>query len=290
MIKFKSLFYVIISFLVVLPIFTYAETFINNNGVQITDEDYEKFSKAYDDNYIMNMTQEKYDKLQTLDFNNIDRVTKYYEMSYNRSLNLVTEREITEAEYDNFTPGGLSSSNGGDNPRLGNGTAHYETVAKELNLVLIGGSYYNNVSLTATWKLIPGTRSFDVIGFRGYGFSFRTGSQEGTQAYITSDDVYHTISYAWNGTNIKKFSDGFGISMNLVNNTIKAIQCMIECDISPTIDHPSIYGSYQHAVASVSLANSQNYTLGGGGLGNVFIYPYNISQKYDGMTGLSLTY
>ena len=157
-------------------------------------------------------------------------------------------------------------------------------------MVLIGGSYYNNIFLTATWKYVPATRSFDVIGFRGYGFSFRTGSQEGTQAYITTDDVYHMISYAWNGTNIKKFDDGFGISMNLVNANIVAIQCMIESDVHPTIDHPSIYGSYQHAITSVSLATSQNYTLGGAGLGNVFVYPYSIVQKYDGMSGVSLHY
>ena len=50
-------------------------------------------------------------------------------------------------------------------------------------------------------------------------------------------------------------------------------------------------GVYEHAINSgVTLAQSQNYTLGHAGLGGVFVYPYNISAKYDGMSGLQMDF
>ena len=102
--------------------------------------------------------------------------------------------------------------------------------------------------------------------------------------------TYTTIDYSWNGTNIKKFDNGFGISMNIVNSDITSLQLLLDCDVSPTITSPDITASYQHAQQDLSLANSQNYTLGGAGLGGVFVFPYSIAQKYDGMSGVTVSY
>ena len=273
----------------IFPVVTLADTITNYNGVEISTEEYENFLKIYDDNYIMHMTEEKYEKLLTLDFDDITSETKYIATTYNSSLGLVTERELTEAEYESFIDDGYVQHIGGDGINLSGGSSYYETTAKKLLIILIGGNNYNYVTMTATWKYIPTTRSFDVIGFRGYGLEFRDGSQEGEQIYILNGN-YTTISYSWNGTNIKRFDNGFGISMNIVNDDIDFLQLILECDVAPEIDHPTLAGSYQHAISSISLANSQNYTLGGSGLGGVFIYPYNISTKYDGMTGVGLYY
>lgn len=284
----KLVFYLLISILII-PTMTLAKPIINYNGIEISEEDYERFLLVYPHEYIMTMDQTKYEKLLNLDFDNIEVITKYIATTYNPSLNLTTERELSKAEYDNFVPSGLSSTNNGKPVRLNDGSTSYETTAKKISLLLIGGSQYNNVVLTATWKVLPNTRSFDVIGFRGFGFDFRNGSQSGDQIY-TLNGVYHDITYSWNGTNINKQSNGYGISMNIVNSNITALQLITECDIEPTIEHPAIYASYQHAVSNLTLAQSQNYTLGIAGLGYVFVYPYNISQKYDGMSGLSITY
>jgi hypothetical protein len=265
-----------------------AESIINNNGIEISEEDYNKFIQAFSHEYIMTMDEVKYEKLLSLDFEHIEKVTKYVATTYNPSLNLVTETELTESQYNNFIPNGYIANLGGDEIMLNGNSAFYETTAKMLNMVLIGGSVYNYISLTATWKYVPITRSFDVIGFRTYGFDVRNGSQTGDQIYVLNG-TYNDIQYAWNGTNIQKFNNGFGISMNIVNSDIDALQLIAECDVEPTMNHPDIHGSYQHAISNVTLAQSQNYTLGGG-LGGVFVYPYNISQKYDGMSGLTLTF
>jgi len=278
--KKKYIIFALLSFIFILPHIARAESITNNNGIVISEEEYNDFLQVYDHNYIMHMSETKYNKLKTLDFDNLTKETKYIETVFNPSLQLTTEREITKEEYDNFNP---------VMPLLDDAGVSTETNAKILDMTIIGGTTWNWVTTGVSWKYIPVARSYDVVGFYGVGFDFGEGTQSGEQIY-TLDGNYTTIDYAWNGTNIKKFSNGFGISMNIVNSDITTLQLLVECDVSPNMTSPSIYTSYQHAISDVTLAQSQNYTLGSTGLGGVFVFPYSISQKYDGMSGVHVDY
>ena len=274
----------------IFPIGVNAETIINNNGIEITEEEYNNFIKVHSHEYIMTMNEDQYEKLLSLDYDNVVTTKKYIATTYNPSLMLTTETELTELEYENFIvpEAGMENPN---NPNLNDSGATYETTVKKLIMAYTGGLNWDYVTLTASWKYLPSVRVFDVIGFRGDGFTFRNGSQEGSQMYIDANGDYQSIYYSWNGTNIKKFDDGFGISMNLVNPTIQALVLDAECDVRADVTHPVIFGAYEHAVnSSVTLANSQNYTMGGSGLGSVFVYPYSISSKYDGMSGVRIDF
>lgn len=278
--KITFMLYAFVSVLFVIPSVVNAKEIINNNGIRISENEYNDFLKIYDNDYIMNMSEEKYNKLKTLDFSDITTSTKYIETTYNQSLQLTTEREITEEEFNEFEP---------VSPLLDDGAASYETTKKKLVLSIVGGTTWNYAMVAATWKAIPSNRSYDLIGFYGFGFDFGNGTQEGKQIYVLNGN-YTVIDYAWNGTNIKRHSNGFGISMNVVNSDITYLQFLAECDVRANIDHPTLYASYQHAQKNLSLADSQNYTLGGAGLGSVFVFPYSISQKYDAMSGVSVGY
>ncbi len=275
--NFKLIFVMFVTLLII-PVVTNAESIINNNGIEISEEDYNNFSKVYSHEYLMTMTQEKYDYLKTLDFSGVKKQTKYVETTYNPSLNLITERELTKEEYNASGSANIYSD----------GQA-FSTTSKTIEITLIAGDVWHHAVVSSTWKYILKTRSFDVIGFRGYDFEFRNGSQSGEQIYVENGN-YKTINYSWDGTNIKRLDNGFGISMNIVNNTLDGLQLWTECDVKATSQYPAIYGSYQHAVANVTLAESQNYTLSGEGLGGVFVYPYSILDKYDGMSGVYLQY
>ena len=278
----KQSIFTLILILLIVPVCANAETITNNNGLVLTEQEYNDFLKIYDSQYIMNMTEEKYNKLKELDFSDVTKATKYVETVYNPNLRLTTEKEITESEFENFTVAN-------NNSRLADGEAAYETQVKRIELTVVGGTTWNHAVSITTWKGIPSVRSFDVYGFRGYGFDFNQSSQVGEQIYILNDE-YTVIDYAWNGTNIQKHDNGFGISMNIVNSDISFLQLVLECTITPTIANPTIYASYQHAQTDVSLATSQNYTLGGAGLGSVFVFPYSTAQKYDGMGGVYIAY
>lgn len=278
--KVMLMLFALVSIVLVIPNVVNASEITNNNGVVMTQEEYNDFLKIYSSDYIMNMTEEKYNKLKTLDFNDITKSSKYIETTYNRNLQLTTEREVTEEEFEEFNA---------VSPLLDDGGALYETQLKRLVLSIVGGETWNWATIVATWKAIPSTRSYDLIGFYGFGFDFSSGTQEGNQIY-TLDGNYTVIKYSWNGTNIKRHSNGFGISMNVVNSDITYLQFIAECDVRANIEHPTLYASYQHAQRNLSLADSQNYTLGGAGLGSVFVFPYSISQKYDAMSGVSVGY
>lgn len=279
--KAKFIFLFVLGVITISPILVSARSITNINGIEISENEYNNFLKVHSNEYIMTMTQADYDKLKSLDYSNVQDDTRYILSTYNEKLRLTTEEEITEEEYENFDNEAV--------PYMEDGTAGYETTAKKLSMALVGGTTWNYVMFSATWKGIPKTRSFDVIGLRGVGLEFREGSQTGKQIYV-SNGKYNMINYSWNGTNIKRLNNGFGISMNIVNDDIDALQLEVDCDVKQTETYPAIFASYQHAVANLSLANSQNYTLGNAGLGDVFIYPYSIVEKYDGMSGIRIQY
>lgn len=266
-----------------IPDMVIAKDILNINGIVITEEEYNNFIKVHSHDYIMTMNEEQYNKLASLDYSNVISTKKYVLSTYNPSLNLTTEREITENEYNAFEREG--------NTRLNSGSVTAETNAKILVMGFVANSYWHYATLTATWKYMPSVREYDVIGFYGDGFTIREGSQAGQQMYTDANYNYQVINYAWNGTNIKKFTNGYGISMNLVNPTIHSLSLDTACDLRADVTNPVLFGSYQHAVdSSITLTQSKNYTLGSGGLGGVFVYPYNISAKYDGMSGVILTF
>lgn len=271
-----------------------AKTITNNNGIVINEEDYENFLKIHSHEYIMNMSEEKYERLKELDYSHVITDTKYVLSTYHTHLGIISEREVSEEEYntfnDNKTVQSTASLKESASTRgvVTSGT-YYETTGKRLSMAVVPGSVWHYVTLLTFWKYMPSARSFDVIGLRGNGVSFRNGSQIGEQIY-KANGTYHMINYAWNGTNIKRFDNGFGISMNLVDQSINALQCEIDADFKATTSHPELFGSYQHATSNLTLAQSQSYSLSGAGLGGVFAFPSNISVKYDHMAGVRINY
>ncbi len=271
---------VLVSIISIFPNKCFAKSITNNNGINITEEEYNNFSKVYSEGYIMTMTKETYEKLKNLNYDDIIKETIYLETTYNPHLNVSTEKIITKEEYDNFEVA---------MPLVNSDAAYIENTAKRLDLILMGDDYYNHVVFSAVWKYIPKTRVYDVIGIRGEYFGFRNGSQVGEQIFKTNGQ-YDQVHYAWDGNRIKRADNGFGFAMNIVNNDIDYLELTADCDVYETGTHPTLFAAYEHALNNVSLDDALSFTLGGGGLGNVFIYPYSISSKYDGETGLRLQF
>ena len=190
--------------------------------------------------------------------------------------------EITEEEYNNI--GNIN------NPMI-TPFNYAETSYKRLDIwVWDSGDDIYAGELQLTWKIIPVTRSFDVIAFRGQGMTVMEDSQIGNQSYWVND-VRHVISYAYNGTNIQKRDLGYGISMNLVNGSdvngfVLYTSCIFEKTASGTA---YVYGAYQHATENVTLAQSQNYDIHAAGLGNTIYFYDGLDAKYDNMPGVYVT-
>lgn len=251
----------------------------NQNGVRISMSDYNLLTNIYSDAYIQTMTNEDYEnfKAKNININNLVKSEKYYKTVIDHLNNVVTNTEVTENEFNNYNPNvqTLSVSN------------FVETQYKKLSLTLSDNhNGYGDIFVGLLWKMIPSTRSFDVIAVRYVGMTDVDGTQYGRQIWGTNGN-YSYVEYGWNGTNINRQDNGFGISMNITNDsTINYLENYIESAVEFTGNFQWAGASYQHATSNTTLAQSKSYTLAENGKNGVILFTGNIGEKYDNMPGV----
>ena len=251
----------------------------NQNGVRISMSDYNLLTNIYSDAYIQTMTNEDYEnfKAKNININNLVKSEKYYKTEIDHLNNVVTNTEVTENEFNNYNPNvqTLSVSN------------FVETQYKKLSLTLSDNhDGYGDIFVGLLWKMIPSTRAFDVIAVRYVGMTDVDGTQYGRQIWGTNGN-YSYVEYGWNGTNINRQDNGFGISMNITNDsTINYLENYIESAVEFTGNFQWAGASYQHATSNTTLAQSKSYTLAENGKNGVILFTGNIGEKYDNMPGV----
>ena len=251
----------------------------NQNGVRISMTDYNLLTNIYSDAYIQTMTNEDYEnfKAKNININNLVKSEKYYKTEIDHLNNVVTNTEVTENEFNNYNPNvqTLSVSN------------FVETQYKKLSLTLSDNhNGYGDIFVGLLWKMIPSTRSFDVIAVRYVGMTDVDGTQYGRQIWGTNGN-YTYVNYGWNGTNINRQDNGFGISMNITNDsTINYLENYIGSAVEFTGNFQWAGASYQHATSNTTLAQSKSYTLAEDGKNGVILFTGNIGAKYDNMPGV----
>lgn len=249
------------------------------NGVRISNEDYNKLLYLYSDAYIQTMTNEGYEKFKArnININNLVKSEKYYKTVINHLTNEVTNSEVTENEFNNYNP----------SVEVQSVSNYVETQYKRLSIILSDNyNNYGEISVGLLWKMIPSTRSFDVIAVRYVGMTDVDGTQSGRQIWGTNGN-YTYVDYGWNGTNINRQDNGFGISMNITNDsTINYLENYIDSSVKFTGSFQWAGASYQHATSNTTLAQSKSYTLAEDGKNGVILFTGNIGSKYDNMPGV----
>ena len=251
----------------------------NQNGVRISMTDYNLLTNIYSDAYIQTMTNEDYEnfKAKNININNLVKSEKYYKTVIDHLNNVVTNTEVTENEFNNYNPNvqTLSVSN------------FVETQYKKLSLTLSDNhNGYGEIFVGLLWKMIPSTRAFDVIAVRYVGMSDVDGTQYGRQIWGTNGN-YTYVNYGWNGTNINRQDNGFGISMNITNDsTINYLENYMGSSVKFNGNFQWAGASYQHATSNTTLAQSKSYTLAENGKNGVILFTGNIGEKYDNMPGV----
>lgn len=216
--------------------------YTNNNDVIFTKEEYDFLSKMYWEGCQELFTQNDYE-----DFVN--------------SKIIEGEFQSVEATYnDNLLIRPFSENSAESNSKI----------------IKISTSCQSNctVSVVVTWKTLPNTRSYDVVGARLSG-----------NKLININHTKATSSTQKNSsTEAKKLNNGFGVSVLLPNTGTTFI---ISQGYTVT-KGGTIYASYQHAKSSISLANSKNYTISSQGYGGVFKFSGTAANIYDQMRGVSI--
>ena len=251
----------------------------NQNGVRISMTDYNLLTIIYSDAYIQTMTNEDYEnfKAKNININNLVKTEKYYKTEIDHLNNVVTNTEVTENEFNNYNPNVQTIS-------VGN---FVETQYKRLSISFSDNhNGYGDIFVGLLWKMIPTTRSFDVIAVRYVGMSDVDGTQWGRQIWGTNGN-YTYVNYGWNGTNINRQDNGFGISMNITNDsTINYLENYMGSSVKFNGNFQWAGASYQHATTRTTLAQSKSYTLAEDGKNGVILFTGNIGEKYDNMPGV----
>ena len=238
--------------------------YTNNNGVVMDQANYENLVEKLTLEYVSFMTQKEYDSL------------KDHELPVVAEKSIITENvEIAGLPIEIVNPYIVSGS-----------PNSIKTTSKRLGITVLNwgnGEYY--VKASNEWVTMPKIRNFDVFAMRpDDGFKLIAGTPSGTQ-YYSNKSSGDAIIYQPNGANTVTKSNGFGMSMNLVDNSdIDVLINTITARVSGSSG--TVSASYQHCTSnSVTKAQSMDYFLTVNGLGGVIMFN-TVMAKYDGMMGV----
>lgn len=242
----------------------------------LTNEEYSRLKIIFSDARISTMSDEDAQRYLSYDLENSNIVSKYYRVTETANGTVSTEVTKTEAE----------EASQATNNNLTRGASH-KTTYKNIQISstkISTNNYY--INFYTNWLLTPQVKSYDVNAMRVDDATIVAGTQKGTQNYGINGN-YAEISYAYNGTNMVNQSNGFGISMNLVD-AATGFQLEIEAIVTSTSKWATVYASYQHAASNVTLAQSKAYNISHNGYGEVINFATAVENYYDGMQGVSI--
>ena len=248
--------------------------FVSNVKAQTTEEDYNKLRSIFSEERISLMSDEE-KAIYTDNEVTVDK--KLYKGTLTLNNTYIYE-ELDPSLADDIKESSQISTYG----------AFYQTTYKQISLIDIDfGDNSHRLTVYTQWLITPVTQSFDVTAMRVEDAYIVEGSQTGLQVY-RKNGVVGSVNYSPNGTNIRKEDDGFGISMNLVNNATN-YETDISANVVATSQYAKAYGTYQHAVTDVTLDASQSYFISHNGFGGVLNFATGVQNWYDGMNGVSIS-
>lgn len=247
----------------------------NIKAATLTDEEYDRLRNVFSDTRISLMSNEDAARYLSYDLEHTNKVSKYYRVTETTNGTITTE--VSKEEATNAANNNISTM------------ATYHTTSYkniEISTTHVSGNKYL-VYLVNLWLITPKVKSYDVIAMRTEDATISNGTQDGTQVYKTNG-VSNMISYSYQGTNMVLSSNGFGISMNLVD-AASEFACDIQAVVTATSQWATVYGSYQHAMTAVTLAQSKSYTISHNGYGKVINFATAVQNDYDNMQGVSIS-
>ena len=213
------------------------------------------FVKAETENRVKVAEEVKYFKtVSVLSNNAVMRTAELGEIS-----SLTTE--ITEEEYNSVD----TSTTNTTNPR-GLITEEIETTYKRLATTMYKNGIYYTYKTSLTWKLIPSTRSYDIIGIGHFATVRINGAIRFDQNYCRSTTECYLQSTYYGPT----FVNGGGAMFKVPSGTLTYLEQILEFDVEKAVNRTIIeqqaVGDYSHATSSISFENAQNFFIDCGGV------------------------
>lgn len=300
----------IFTFIIMLCPFTVnaaSNSYINGNGVSISENDYNFLKQKYTEDRIFNLSKNEIDILLSNDWVDCGSITKYYKTTYGKNANndviFENTEEVKKLEYDTsennkkyyFPTNSIRIS-------CGLNCVSYETTYKKLTLKVEQGGWIavTKIIVTNEWKQIPSIKKFDIIGFKIIASDY-TYIQLNVGGIYSAQQIYdgNVINYEFNTSsdgNTVRYANGVGQVMNIVDSVSSSLSNNMTLYLMNAPTGLVVNASYQHAKTNnITKSEAKSATFGDPGsgytiLGGTFKYTNAIANKYDKMQGVSLTY
>lgn len=256
--------------------------YVNDKSVQMTEEEYNNLLEVFSELKIATISQEEFDK-----YANGNVVSQGAVYQKTTTVNgVVTVEEVSKEEYENAD----EETNSCNNNARSDDSSYFETTYKKLNVTLFDAGSVFDLVCSLSWKKIPTVRSYDVFAFLLSHFNYS--NVTGSQVYKIGSSATQ-IDYNTSSEGYKSFSNGAGMSMNLKDGTnITGYEMTLYATLtinSYNYSTAHAWVSYQHAQTDLTRAQSKNYYLSIGGLGNVIQFnTTTLEDSYDGMSGVQV--
>ena len=244
----KGLFFLLL--LLVSSYYVKAESYyVNNNDIQMTAAEYDNLlNLGFTENEIQNMKLEEFN-------NNKDLIG---EVVSKKTVFIPTEDTLYNRYYH---------------------VGYVETVGKKLTTTIVSVNNKYRYKVTLEWKVMPSTRSYDILGIGMYQDVTISSS-----LYFQSNYCYSPGNCSSNGVNTQKVtSTGATVIYKLPSATVVSMDSYLYFDVSKNVNYTitqlDAAGDYSHATSTISLNNAKNHTIDAGGIH----LNSSISGYYDSM-------
>lgn len=240
-----------------------AQEYVNYNGIHMNIKEYNTLlNLGFTDNQIYYMDKETFLNNKELDAKLLSQTTRYYKTitsTYGKSHDV----EVTKEEYDNSK----------NNNLRGIVNTTYKTI---ISSIAQNGNKYR-YTVTTSWKQMPSTHSFDIIGIGFDDDVYINSSVYFSYTYANSNGVYTTSTTYYN----KKSTSSGGAAVYKIPDNIVSLSATLYYDVSKdtsnTITLLTICGDYAHATSNVPQSNVSDYSIGISGIN----LGTSISAYYD---------
>lgn len=241
-----------------------ASEYENYFGIMMNNQEYNNLlGLGFTEEEIYYMDEQTFNDNKDLSATVVAKTDKYYKTVYTDLDGETYSVEVTKEEYDN--QGSIMQR------------GHVETEYKYVSAIISQNGSKYRYKTSMSWKLMPSTRSYDIIAatFEDdvyinssvyFNYSYCNSSGDCT----TATDYYNKKSTSTGGSAVFKFPTS-------ARSLSAALYYDVSKNTSNTITRLEICGDYSHATESVSSSDISNYTmtLDGIALGT------NIYDSYD---------
>ena len=263
------------------------ETITTYSGITMTEEQHDNLKElGFSELAIDQMEKKVFEENKDLQVDSQSEVTKYYEIKetptsdQNSSLSKTSEEtesyistELSEEEYFKKVKESTDEPQVQSLSTTDQSSTSYRRLTTSIQKIGTETRFYEKF----IWDKIPKTRSYDMLSVSlDSTFTPKSGTQYAQQLWTTTHRTYGGIygdsaNYSSSSSKWKKSGAGYGVKMNLKNDTttMKVYELegymyyKIARSSSVVPNYINAYGSYAHAKTSVSSSYSFGLSFGG---------------------------